>query len=100
MGIDCTPFEGPIIPVIYLINLRDPAGYFLASSFEMRNKDIIYASNAFSVESTKFMTYVNTIQTTILAPMTTVTTAYGLRNIIRGVGQVPAVITTGAATTP
>jgi len=100
MGIDCTPFEGPIIPVIYSINLRDPAGYFLASSLEMRNKDILYVSNAFSVESTKFMTYVNTIQTTIQAPMTTVTTAYGLRNIIRGVGQVPAVITTGAAATP
>jgi polysaccharide export outer membrane protein len=100
MGIDCTPFEGPIIPVIYSINLRDPAGYFLASSLEMRNKDIIYVSNAFAVESTKFMNYVNTIQTTIQAPMNTVTTAYGLRNIIRGVGQVPAVITTGGATTP
>ncbi len=37
MGIDCAPFEGPIIPVIYSINLRDPAGYFLASSLEMRN---------------------------------------------------------------
>jgi polysaccharide export outer membrane protein len=100
MGIDCTPFEGPMIPVIYTINLRDPAGYFLASSFEMRNKDIIYVSNAFAVESTKFMTYVNTINTTIQAPMNTVTTAYGLRNIIRGTGAVPAVITTGTATTP
>ena len=100
LGIDCSPYEGPIIPVIYTINLRDPAGYFLASSFEMRNKDIIYVSNAFSVESTKFMTYVNTIQSTIQAPMNTVTTAYGLRNIIRGVGQVPAVIATGAAATP
>ena len=23
MGIDCSPFEGPMIPVIYRINLRD-----------------------------------------------------------------------------
>jgi len=99
LGVDCTPFEGPIIPVIYSVNLRDPAGYFLSSSLEMRNKDIIYVSNSFSVESTKFMTYVNTIQTTIQAPMNTVTTAYGLRNIIRGVGAVPAVITTGGTTT-
>jgi len=30
MGIDCSPFEGPMIPVIYRINLRDPSGYFLA----------------------------------------------------------------------
>ena len=84
MGIDCSPYEGPMIPVIYTINLRDPAGYFLASSFEMRNKDIVYASNAFAVELTKFMTYLNTIQTTIQAPITTATSAYGLRNLIRG----------------
>jgi polysaccharide biosynthesis/export protein len=98
MGIDCTPYEGPVIPVIYTINLRDPAGYFLASSFEMRNKDILYASNAFSVESTKFMTYLNTINTTIQAPITTVTSAYGLKNIIQGTGAVPSVVTTGATT--
>jgi polysaccharide export outer membrane protein len=99
MGIDCTPFEGPMVPVIYTINLRDPAGYFLASSFEMRNKDIIYVSNAFTVESTKFLTYINTLMTTVQSPMNTVTTAYGLRNIIRGTGAVPAVIATGTATT-
>jgi polysaccharide export outer membrane protein len=98
MGIDVRPYEGPIVPVIYTINLRDPAGYFLASSFEMRNKDILYASNSFSVESTKFMTYLNTVNTTIQAPMTTVTSAYGLRNIIRGTGAVPSVVTTGGTT--
>jgi polysaccharide export outer membrane protein len=101
MGIDCTPFEGPVIPVIYVINLRDPAGYFLASSFEMRNKDILYVSNAFSVESTKFISYLSTLQSAVTTPMNTVTTAYGLRNIIRGTGAVPAVITTTVTpTTP
>jgi polysaccharide export outer membrane protein len=98
MGIDCRPYEGPMIPVIYTINLRDPAGYFLASSFEMRNKDILYASNSFSVESTKFMNYLNTVNTTIQTPMNTVTTAYGLRNIIRGTGAVPSIVTTGGTT--
>ena len=98
MGIDCRPYEGPVIPVIYTINLRDPAGYFLASSFEIRNKDILYASNSFSVESTKFMTWITTINNTIQAPITTVTSAYGLRNIIQGTGAVPSVVTTGATT--
>ena len=98
MGIDCTPYQGPVIPVIYTINLRDPAGYFLASSFEMRNKDILYVSNSFSVEATKFMTYLNTIQTTIQQPITTVTSAYGLRNIIQGTGAVPAVFSGGTTT--
>ena len=55
MGVDRTPFDGPIIPIIYVINLRDPAGYFLATTFEMRNKDVIYVSNAYSVENTKFL---------------------------------------------
>jgi polysaccharide biosynthesis/export protein len=99
MGIDCTPYEGPLIPVIYTITLRDPAGYFLASSFEMRNKDILYVSNSFSVESTKFMTYLNTVNTTIQGPITTVTSAYGLRNIIQGTGAVPSTFTTAGPTT-
>jgi polysaccharide biosynthesis/export protein len=79
--------------------LRDPAGYFLATSFEMRNKDVLYVSNAFSVESTKFMNYLNTINTTIQGPIATTTSAYGLRNIIRGTGQVPSVFTSAPSTT-
>ena len=98
MGIDCRPYEGPVIPVIYSINLRDPAGLFLASSFEMRNKDIIYASNSLSVEATKFMNYLNTINTTIQGPINTVTSAYGLRNIIQGTGAVPSVFSSGSTT--
>ena len=96
MGIDCSPYPGPMIPVVYVINLRDPSGYFLASSFEMRNKDIIYVSNAFSVESTKFMTWLNNM---ITIPITAATSAYGLRNIATGTGAVPSVVTT-TTTTP
>lgn len=99
LGIDVSPYQGPIIPVIYTINLRDPAGLFLAGSFEMRNKDILYASNSLSVESTKFMNYLNNVNTTIQAPITTVTSAYGLRNIIRGTGAVPSTFVTGGSTT-
>ena len=99
IGIDCSPFQGPVIPVIYMINLRDPAGYFLATNFEMRNKDVIYVSNAFSVESTKFMTYLNTVNSTIQAPISTVTSAYGLRNIIKGTGAVPSVFNSSSPTT-
>lgn len=98
MGVDCSRFEGPVIPVIYIVNLRDPSGFFLASSVEMRNKDIIYVSNAHSVESTKFLTYVQTVNAAVQAPISTVTSAYGLRNIIRGTGAVPSVITTTPTT--
>ena len=50
LGVDCSKFSGPIIPVIYNINLRDPAGYFLAADFEVRNKDVIFVANAASVD--------------------------------------------------
>jgi len=99
LGIDVSTHEGPVIPVIYTINLRDPAGLFLASSFEMRNKDILYASNSLSVEATKFMNYLNNLNTTIQGPITTVTSAYGLRNIITGTGAVPSTFVTGGTTT-
>jgi len=98
MGIDCTPYEGPVIPVIYTINLRDPAGYFLASSFEMRNKDMLYASNSFAVESTKFMVYLNNINGTIQTLIATPTSAIGLKNIIQGTGAVPSFFPTGGTT--
>jgi polysaccharide export outer membrane protein len=98
MGIDCAPFEGPVIPVIYQVNLRDPAGYFLATTLEMRNKDVIYVSNSFSVESTKFMTYLGSINSAIQGPISTITSAYGLRNIIRGTGAVPSVFSTSPTT--
>jgi hypothetical protein len=62
MGIDCSKFQGPIIPVIYNINFRNPGSYFLATTFEMRNKDVIQVSNSVSVEATKFLTYVRNHQ--------------------------------------
>jgi len=31
LGVNCAPFTGPVVPIIYQLNLRDPAGYFFAS---------------------------------------------------------------------
>ena len=69
LGIDCSKFSGPIIPVIYNLNLRDPAGFFLAANFEVRNKDVIFIANATSVEVTKFLTFLRTIMATINDPI-------------------------------
>jgi polysaccharide biosynthesis/export protein len=91
MGVDVSKFNGPLIPVIYLIDFRDPAGYFMATKFAMRNKDVIYVSNAFAVESTKAMTYFRTIVGTINDPVATATTAATLRNLVS------AASTTGVA---
>jgi polysaccharide export outer membrane protein len=35
-----------LVPTIYSVNLREPQGYFLASQFYLRDKDVLYAANA------------------------------------------------------
>jgi polysaccharide export outer membrane protein len=93
LGVDCSRFEGPIIPVIYIVNLRDPSGYFLAQTFEMRNKDVIYTSNAVSVETTKFLNFLRTIMATANDPIIYATNGYALKAAINGT-QSTTVITT------
>ena len=84
LGIDCSKFPGPIIPIIYNVNFRDPSGYFLAQTFDMRNKDVIFTSNAVSVEATKFLNYLRTIMATINDPIIYATNYYGLINASKG----------------
>lgn len=43
-----------LVPVIYQVNLKDPASFFLAQRFPIRNKDIIYVSNAGIVDLQRF----------------------------------------------
>jgi len=76
--------DGPIIPIIYNIDLHNPAGYFLASKFEMRNKDIISVSNASAIETTKFLTFVATVVNTIDDPIIAANGAYALKAAING----------------
>ncbi len=97
MGVDGSKFQGPIIPVIYNINFRNPASYFLATTFEMRNKDVIYVSNSVSVEATKFLTYVRLINATVNDPISTAINGYTLKNIIQ-TGVANTAIITGATT--
>jgi polysaccharide export outer membrane protein len=83
-GVDCSRFEGPIIPIIYAVNFRDPSGYFLAQRLEMRNKDVIYTSNAASVETTKFLNFLRTIMATANDPIIYATNGYALKAAING----------------
>ncbi|MDB5562327.1 MAG: pssN [Hyphomicrobiales bacterium] len=43
------------IPTVYRANFTDPASFFFARQFPMRNGDVIYISNAGGVELTKFL---------------------------------------------
>ena len=41
------------VPVVYRINLRDTASYFVARSFAVKNKDMVYVASAPSTELSK-----------------------------------------------
>jgi polysaccharide export outer membrane protein len=97
IGIDVSKFQGPIIPVIYNINFRNPASYFLATTFEIRNKDVIYVSNSVSTEASKFLNYIRLVNATLNDPISTAINAYTLKNIIQ-TGTANTAIITGATT--
>jgi polysaccharide biosynthesis/export protein len=95
LGVDVSKFDGPIIPIIYNIDLRNPAGYFLASKFEMRNKDIIYVSNASSIESAKVMAFIRSVVDTATDPIGAATSAYALKSAISGTASTATIIGVG-----
>ncbi|MGA7385629.1 MAG: polysaccharide biosynthesis/export family protein [Methylocella sp.] len=61
LGADMSRFDRPLVPVIFSISFRDPGGYFLATRLQMRNDDIIFVANAQSVDTSKFLQFVNLV---------------------------------------
>ena len=97
LGVDCARFSGPIIPIIYNLNLRDPAGYFLATRFEMRSKDVVFASNAPSVETTKFLAHLRLIVGTVNDPLLAAVNAYSVKNLAAGSASNTIAVTTSTS---
>ncbi|MGY6164155.1 polysaccharide biosynthesis/export family protein [Paraburkholderia strydomiana] len=60
------------VPVIYRVNLKDPASFFVAQSFPMSNKDLLYVSNAPVAELQKFLNLVFSV----VFPVTSVIRSY------------------------
>ena len=44
------------VPVVYRIDLKDPRSFFVAQTFPVRNRDVLYVANAPAAELQKFMT--------------------------------------------
>ena len=69
---------------MFRANLRDPAMFFAIQRFKMKDKDIIYVSNADAVELTKFLAVLNDVSNTSAnVPANALTT----RNSIRRLGN-------------
>ncbi len=44
-----------MVPTVFLLNLRDPAGFFYASRFAVRHEDVLFVSNAPASDLSKFL---------------------------------------------
>jgi polysaccharide export outer membrane protein len=89
LGIDCSRFPGPIIPVIYNLNLRNPDGFMLATKFQMRNKDVLYVANATSVEISKALNYIRLVVGTVNDPLIAASNTYTLNSLVRTNNRFP-----------
>lgn len=45
----------PVVPVVYRLDLKDPVNYLLAQNFMVKDKDVVYVSNAPGTEFGKFV---------------------------------------------
>ncbi len=58
VGAEFTPkvanSEGKV-PIVYRLDMSDPTAFFVAQNFEIRNRDVLYVSNASAVELQKFL---------------------------------------------
>jgi polysaccharide biosynthesis/export protein len=59
------PPPGGAIPVVYRVNLREPAAYFYARAMMLQDKDVLYVSNARAVEVGKVIALLNLATRTV-----------------------------------
>ncbi len=84
LGIDVSAYQGPIIPVVYVLDLRNPAGWLLARKFDMRNKDVIYVPNSVVTEATKAMAFIRMAIGTVNDPLVAALNVYALKSVVGG----------------
>jgi polysaccharide export outer membrane protein len=77
-------FDGPLVPVIFSVSFQDPGGYFLATRLQMRNGDVIFAANAQSVDTSKFLAFVNLVTTTAVGTATAIQSVPITAQVVHG----------------
>ena len=58
LGYSTINFATDLIPTIYTVDVRDPSGYFLASKFDMHDKDVLFIANAATVDVSKAFSFI------------------------------------------
>jgi polysaccharide export outer membrane protein len=60
------PSDGNLVPIVYRLNLRQANSFFLARSFPVRDKDILYIANSASDPVQKFLNLVGTVTSPVI----------------------------------
>jgi polysaccharide export outer membrane protein len=55
-----------LVPVVYRVDLKDPRSLFWIQSFPMRDRDVLYVSNAPAAELQKFLNLIFTLAYPVL----------------------------------
>jgi polysaccharide export outer membrane protein len=63
------PSDGNLVPIVYRLNLRQANSFFLARSFPVRDKDILYIANSASDPVQKFLNLVGTVTSPVISGM-------------------------------
>ncbi len=61
VGVDLKNLPGQQVPTVYTLDLSQAEGYFISDHFFLKNRDIVYVSDAPSVDLLKFFDIVNGI---------------------------------------
>lgn len=64
MGIDTSAFDvndRNVVPTIYRADFRKPDSFFMAAEFQLRDGDMVYVSNARTIELAKFFDVIRTV---------------------------------------
>ncbi len=54
------PDPSDLVPVVYQVDLKSPQGYFVAQSFAIRDRDLVYVANTETVQMAKIANLVHT----------------------------------------
>ncbi len=72
IGVDVSAYDTHQIPTVYAVDLSTADGMFMMNQFNLRDKDVIVASDSASVDYLKF---VNIVNQTLLTPSSATATA-------------------------
>jgi polysaccharide export outer membrane protein len=80
-GVDISNIVVPDVPTVFTLDLSQADGYFLASSFYMKHKDLIFVSDHPSVDLVKFLAIVRAITSTTRDAIGVITDIKILQNL-------------------